>query len=83
MAEEGGFVAALSFFEIASSLVLLAMTRWGGVIATLFIVIASEAWQSQKNQILNPKSEILNNVKEQSVISSQQSAVSNQRLAND
>jgi len=42
-----------------------------GIIAPFFVVIASpflpviasEAWQSQENQILNPKSEILNNVK--------------------
>jgi len=31
----------------------------------------TKAWQSQENQILNTKSEILNNVKEQSAISSQ------------
>jgi hypothetical protein len=32
------------------------------IASPLFIVIASEAWQSL-DQILNPKSEILNNIK--------------------
>jgi len=44
-----------------------------------FIVIAglftchckSNIWQSREDQILNPKSEILNNVKEQSAVSKQ------------
>jgi len=40
-----------------------------------------QARQSQKNQILNPKSEILNNVKERSAVSSQQLAVSMKLMA--
>ena len=52
-----------------------AMSLW------LLVVIASEAKQSRKNQILNPKSEILNNVKEQSAVSNQQSTVSGEPVA--
>jgi len=65
------------FFIVIAALFIVIASLFLSVIASRFLpVIASVAWQSREDQILNPKSEILNNMKRQSVISSQQLAAS-------
>ena len=73
--ETEGYKLIATKLEIASSLTLLAMTE--GVSLALFCCHCERRrGKPWKNQTLNTKSEILNNVKERSAVSNQQSVVS-------